>query len=205
MALALADGAPAAGILSARQRIEQQLAPVPVVNAAAKGDDLRTQWEAALDERLRRLAVKIAPAMSVQQGDAWRVVMVEALADLPAMMALTAAKKAIHLPLRFLNEVEAAVRDIAAGMIERRRLGLKRLDAMEAALARASEPQLPDPAAEPWTLVRVHEANAVFEQSGLSMRYRLVGDQVESFDVRTDPHEAARRAAVERDQQRAAA
>lgn len=198
MHLATADGMPAAAILMARQRIEAQLAPVPT-------DAAREEWSAAFDDRIRRLGLKAAPGMSVAQGDAWREVMVEALSDLPAMIALTAAKKAIHARFQFLNEVEGAVRDIAAGMIERRRLGLMRLDAMEAAIARAGEPKLPDPAHEPWTVARVHEANALFESSGLAMRYRLNGDQVESYSVRSDPHARAREAARELDQQREAA
>lgn len=175
-ALALATVEPGA-IPTARQRVEQQLEAVP-----ADGER-RAQWESALDERLRRLAVKIAPGMSVAQADAWRKVMTEALGDLPAMVALTAAKRAIHRPMQFLNEIEGVVREIAADMITRRKLALLRLDALRDEIERASQPKLPDPAREPWTEERVGDANAIFARLGIKTRYRLVDGEVEPFEV----------------------
>lgn len=102
--------------------VERAFDPVP---ADQHG---RAQWKGAMDERLRRLAVKIAPSMSVEQGREWRNVMADALADLPAMIALTAAKRAIHKPMRFLNEVEAEVRVIAEEVVAERHLARSRLD-----------------------------------------------------------------------------
>lgn len=188
-AMALAAEEPAATTLAARRRIEDQLAPPP-----AQGPQ-RKEWEAALDERLRRLAVKIAPGMSVAQGSEWRTVMVEALSDLPAMVSLTAAKRAIHRPMQFLNEIEGVVRGIAADMIERRSLALKRLDALRAEIERAREPALPPPVQEPWTEARIAEANAVFRQLGITTRYRLRDGECEAYQATGAEGEIERRAA----------
>ncbi|MCZ3003926.1 hypothetical protein NYY90_20300, partial [Acinetobacter baumannii] len=66
--------------------------------------------------------------------------MVEALSDLPAMIALTAAKKAIHKPFRFVGEVEPAIREIAEAMIERRHVRAAALQRMRDAIKRAANP-----------------------------------------------------------------
>jgi hypothetical protein len=116
--------------------------PVPTGEAGRDG------WEAALDERLRRLAAKVLPTAG-DAANAWRAAMVEALSDLPAMIALTAAKKAIHQPFRFVGEIEPAIRELAAQMIDRRRLRRDALERMRADLRRAATPApaLPAPAA----------------------------------------------------------
>ncbi|MBP8233110.1 MAG: hypothetical protein KAY22_12455 [Rhizorhabdus sp.] len=189
-AIALAGDEPAATILEAEQTIRAHLAPAPVEDVARK------EWEAALDERLRRLAVKIAPGMSVAQGQQWRLVMVESLSDLPAVIVLTAAKRAIHRPMQYLNEVEGIVREIAGDMVATRKLALMRLAALREAIERASEPSLPPPAEEPWTEAMVDEANDRFRRLGISTRFRLVDGAVESYRADPDEREAERRRAA---------
>jgi hypothetical protein len=110
---ALGTGTPEA-LTAAIALVERELRPVP---RDAEG---RKAWCIAIDDRLRRLAAKVAPGMAPAQGDEWRSAMVEALSDLPAMVALTACKRAMHRPFQFLNQVEAAVREIAASVIEER-------------------------------------------------------------------------------------
>jgi len=124
-------------IAAAAVKLDGDLAPVPSDPA------LRADWRAAMDERLRRLAVKIAPGMSPEQAQPWRDVMVDALADLPAMVALTAAKRAIHRPMRFLNEVEQVVREIAATVILERRAAKARLELFARSLRQAGAAALP--------------------------------------------------------------
>lgn len=125
----------AGAVAGALALARDDLSPVPRDRAA------RARWAAALDERLRKLALKIAPAMSVDQGRPWRDVMVDALADLPAMVSLTAAKRALHRPMQFINQVETVVREIAAEVIVERNAILKRLEAMQAEIARAANAQ----------------------------------------------------------------
>jgi hypothetical protein len=119
-------------IAAAVAKTEYELRPVPEVG------DGRAEWVAALDERLRRLAVKVAPTAAANQTVEWRTAMTEALSDLPAMIALTAAKKAIHRPFRFIGDIEAGVREIATELLENRRARLRALERMRADLERAA-------------------------------------------------------------------
>ncbi len=113
LATQLGADAPAC-IAAAIAKVEHEMRPVP-----KDGDD-RAQWKAAIDERLRRLAVKVLPTAKPGDTQAWRDAMVDALSDLPAMISLTAAKRAIHRPYRFIGEIEVAVREIAAELIAER-------------------------------------------------------------------------------------
>jgi hypothetical protein len=127
----IASGGPNA-LPSAIAKFEADLTPVP-------------SDPNAMDDRLRRLAVKVAPSMSPEQGKEWRAVMVDALSDLPAMVALTAAKRGLHRPMTFMNEIEAVVREIAAEVARERHDALWRLRRLEAEIAAAAQPKLAAP------------------------------------------------------------
>lgn len=101
----------------------------------------REQWENALDERLRKLGAKVLPTASAEAAQAWRDALIEALCDLPAMVALTAAKLAIHKPFRFVGEVEPMIRELAEEMMQRRRVRRDALERMRMAIQRAMAPQ----------------------------------------------------------------
>ncbi|WP_426254512.1 hypothetical protein [Sphingomonas sp. DC2300-3] len=131
-----------AAIDAATAKNAAEMAPVP---ADRQG---RGSWDGAMDERLRRLAAKVLPTASAEAATAWRDAMVEALSDLPAMIALTAAKKAIHKPFRFVGEVEPAIREIAEAMIERRHVRAAALQRMRDAIKRAANPAPALPAPE---------------------------------------------------------
>ena len=134
MAIAqLGDGADAA-IAAAMAKNSAEMTPVPTER------EPRRAWETALDERLRKLGAKVLPTAAADAAAAWREAMVEALSDLPAMIALTAAKKAIHKPFRFVGEVEPAIREIAEAMIERRHVRAAALQRMRDAIHRAANP-----------------------------------------------------------------
>lgn len=139
-----AFGANTADALAAAiARVEHDLRPV------ARDGAQRDAWRDAIDERLRRLAAKIAPGMAPAQGDEWRSAMAEALSDLPAMVALTACKRAMHRPFQFLNQVEQAVREIAATIIEERESRRRAAERMLRDLQRAVDPAPTLPAPEP--------------------------------------------------------
>lgn len=157
-----------AAIAAAAAQVEHELRPVPAEPA------LRREWEAALDERLRRLAVKVAPTASPEQTVEWRRAMAEALSDLPAMIALTAARRAIHRPFRFVGDIEAAVREIAAELLDRREARLRGLRRMAAELDRAmrAPPALPanDPAA-PIGAAQIRAMGPDLRRMGLAAGY----------------------------------
>jgi hypothetical protein len=140
-AIALAGPEPVLTIAAAKHELLSAFEPVP-----AEGTAMRAEWRKALTSRLNPLAAKIAPTMSKDQGAAWRDAMLDALADLPAMIGLTAAKRAIHVPMTFVNEVEGVIRRIADEIIAQRREAIARLERLIADLQRASEPVLPPPA-----------------------------------------------------------
>ena len=136
LASQLGTDAPAC-IEAAIAKIEHEMRPVP------RGEAGRKQWSDALDERLRRLAVKVLPTAKPADTQAWREALVDALADLPAMISLTAAKRAIHRPFRFIGEIEAAVREIAADLMAEREERLAAFRRHRAEIDRALNPPQP--------------------------------------------------------------
>lgn len=167
----LGDDADAA-IDAATAKNAAEMAPVPTDRAA------RSQWEVAMDERLRRLAAKVLPTASVEAATAWRDAMVEALSDLPAMIALSAAKKAIHKPFRFVGEVEPAIREIADAMIERRHVRAAALQRMREAIRRAANPAPALPAPE-ITLAGIRAMKAEIRSLGLKAGF-ITQEQVDA-------------------------
>lgn len=95
---------------------------------------------AKLVDALRPLGIKIAPTMSPQQAGGWLAAMVAALSDLPPRVSVRAAQEAIHTPMSFINEVEAAVRAKAELVAARYSLALRRLERMQREIAEAAKP-----------------------------------------------------------------
>lgn len=62
---------------------------------------------------LAPLANKIAPTMEDAAVKSWTVAMVMALSDMPPAMALEAMGRAMHVPIRFISDVETVIRDQA--------------------------------------------------------------------------------------------
>lgn len=165
-----------ASIAAAVAMTEHEMRAVP---ASGTGRD---EWEAAIDERLRRLAVKVLPTAAPAQTKEWRTMMVEALSNLPAMVALTAAKKAIHEPFRFIGEIEPAIRSIAAAMIEKRNARLKGLERMQADIERARRAPAALPAADPDREITAEEIRAMkpeLRSMGLKAGF-ITQDQVDA-------------------------
>lgn len=157
----LAGEEPAAALLAARETIMAAFVAVP------RDAEARAGWEAALGELLKDLGGKIAPGMPAEAADRWCGVMIKALSDLPAMIALTAAKRAIHQPMQFLNEVETAIRNIAAVVVRERKNALGRLEALERELRAASQSALPAPAVEPMTQEEIDALPVSMRRAGL--------------------------------------
>ncbi len=120
-----------------------------------------------MDERLRRLAVKVSPGMSPAQGEEWRKVMVDALADLPAMVALTAGKRALHVPMQFMNEIEPAIRAAAAQVIAERNLAIERLRLLAVQMRQAGLPRLEDRRSDPLTAAEIAAMTPAMREMGL--------------------------------------
>lgn len=147
---------------AAQAKLTSEMAPVPDGEAGAN-------WTLAIDERLRRLAVKVAPHLPDDRCRDWRQAMVEALSDLPAMISLTATKRARHLPFRYMGDIETGVREIASGMIEDRRRQFARLEQIREGILRASTPppSLPAPGEIPFTIAEIRAMSREVRSMGL--------------------------------------
>lgn len=120
-----------------------------------------------MDECLRRLAVKVSPGMSPAQTKEWRTVMTRALRDLPGMIALTAAKRALHVPMQFMNQIEDAVRTAAAQVIAERRLAIERLRLLAVQMRQAHIPRIEDRRADPLTDAEIAAMSPTMRAMGL--------------------------------------
>lgn len=169
-------------VADAIARIEEQLAPVP------RDKDQRDAWRTALDERLRRLALKVSPGMSPAQTAPWRDVMTEALADLPAMVALTAAKRAIHVRMQYMNQVEDAVRDMAALVIAERKIAIERLRMLAIQMRQAAMPRLVNRRADPLTTAEIAAMSADVRDMGLKCG-AITQDQIDEAFPPVDQQE----------------
>lgn len=153
----------------------------------------RAAWESAMHERLRRLAVKVSPTASENQTKPWQDSMAEAFSDLPAMIALTAAKRAIHTPFRFIGEVEVEVRRIAVELTQRRHDRLRSLRRMQGDIERAMRPipTLPKHEPEPATPEEVARINGFLRSIGVRTQFADDGSTYQAPELQDDTDDAA--------------
>jgi hypothetical protein len=102
-----------------------------------------------LGDDLAMLSTKIAPTISTDQVDAWIKVMTIALADLPGRVAREGAQRAIHRPMKFLNEVETVIREEAEIVRCRHAMAMRRLRDLERAMRVGAQPAAPTTVALP--------------------------------------------------------
>lgn len=107
--------------------------------------DLRGPASDALAKALSLIAGKVNPSISIEQGNVWRSAMIMALSDLPPRVAIAAAKEAMHVPMRFLNEVEAVIREKAEPIFARHREAIHRLRRLQAYLEKPASNLLSAP------------------------------------------------------------
>lgn len=91
-----------------------------------------------LADALRPIGMKINPALSPQQVGGWLAAMIAALSDMPPRVSIKAAQEAIHVPMKFLNEVETAIRSKAENVSARYSLARTRLEKMKRDMAAAT-------------------------------------------------------------------
>lgn len=162
------------------------------VTLAEEEPGLKGGLSTAIEDNLRPIGAKVAPTISDAQAEAWRKAMMLALSDLPARIALYATGKAVHRPYNFLNEIEFAVREIAAEASARQRVALARLQKWLREIDRAMipQPQLAAPEEESGTQTEVDELNTTMRSCGLATRWVLVEGRV----VMAEPPSEERRA-----------
>lgn len=131
--------------LDAVMRLEHMAVAAKQVEPGGLVDGQRGPRTDKLINALRPLGAKIAPAMPQEQIDVWLAALVLALSDLPFAFSMRGAEDAIHVPMKFLNEVETAVREKAKDAEARHKLAVMRLQRMARELKSAGAPKLPEP------------------------------------------------------------
>jgi len=138
--MAITDGVDVQRLIRGYERGLVALKEVEPAGKSARDPGKAGEFSTGLGDDLSLLCTKIAPTMSEDQADAWIKVTVTALSDLPGRVAREAAQKALHRPMRFLNEVEAEVRSLAVDVAARHSIALRNLRTLEAEIRRAAEP-----------------------------------------------------------------
>lgn len=134
-----------------------------------------------LKQSLGVLGVKIAPTMSQDQAEAWTTAVAMALADLPAAFSIRGAKDALHVPMKFLNEVEGVVREKAEDARVRHQAAIYRLRQFERQIRAATKPALPKPEVPEMT----QEAINAMPRSLLDLGLKLGHLTQEQYDIAT--------------------
>ena len=106
------------------------------------GEGLTGEAARRIVQSLRLIGAKIAPTMSEEQVQAWLSAMVAALSDLPPRIALRASQEALHVPAKFLNEIEGIIREKAEAVKARYDLARHRLERFKREMQREAQPLL---------------------------------------------------------------
>ena len=149
-----------------RQLVCERLVPLKHLEPKLDGTNAKV-----VRDGLRACGVKVRPDFSESQAAPWLNATLRALSDLPVGCLKVAVIDAIHTPFAFPNEVEAKVRELAEKERKHHQQALYRLDAMQAQLHRAAnpQPQLVDDTPRPITDSEVHE----WQRKGLTSVIRL--------------------------------
>ncbi len=169
--MALVDGIEVMPILA---RYERGLTPLKEVEP----DPARPgRWSAGLGDDLSLLLTKVSPGIGTEQADAWIKVMVLALGDLPGRISREAARMALHRPMRFANEIEAVIRQIAAGLMAQHSIACARLRQMAAEQDRRRRGATDDPG--PITNAQIRHMPPAYRSLGVTLGH-LTQEQVDA-------------------------
>lgn len=127
----------------------------------------------AFETALRPIGAALDPKMSPEQARAWRKAMLVKFSDLPGVIAVKAATKAVHSSFEFFNQVDGAIRALANEALKQQETAVWKLKKWREETERALNPPpaLPPPPEEPMTEEDVAELNAIFRRIGSATRY----------------------------------
>jgi hypothetical protein len=171
----------------------------PLKEVEPKGDGPLSRQ---IEDLLRPIGAKTDPRLSSDQAKAWRGAVRLALSDVPFPIVARAIRKSWHTAFRFLNEVEADVREKIVEAEKQQRIAMWRLTKWREAVKRAAEPQpaLPAPPQARATQQEVDEFNAEMRASPLPIRVRArvaADGTIETYELSADELEAERQGAAE--------
>lgn len=167
--------------LAAIERLQAMNVPAKDVEPRGMLDGKRGPKTNKLMQSIRAIGAKISPTMSSEQVDVWIVAMVTALSDLPFAFSTKGAQEAIHVPMKFLNEVEGVIREKAEEAATRHRLAINSLRRFIRQLETANEPALPKPEPKEMTQEDINTMPRPLLDLGLKARYITQ----EQYDIAT--------------------
>lgn len=176
---------------AAADRLAMLAMPASKVEPNGMVDGKRGPRTDKLIGALSMIGAKIAPTMSQEQTQVWIAAMCKALSDLPFAFAQKGAEDAIHVPMKFLNEVEGVIREKSKLAEDRHQMATRRLLWLKREIAEAARPKLPPlPPPEPREMTQDH-INAMPKPlllAGLNAGYITQ----EQFDIATSKDEQER-------------
>lgn len=125
--------------------LDRMAVPAKQVEPGGQVNGARGPRTDRLIKAVQMIGAKIAPTMDGEQADAWVTAVVIALSDLPFAFAQRGAEAAIHVPMKFLNEVETAIREKAKDAEARHKLAKMRLERLRREVENAGKPALEPP------------------------------------------------------------
>lgn len=125
---------------------------------------------------LQAIGAKLAPTMSPAAASAWIDALCISLGKWPANVALAAARRARHEPIRHgINGVDEVLHRIAGELDERQRAAIAMMITLQREVERAATADNRiEHKPEVWTQAGIDEANALFRRIGARTRYELV-------------------------------
>lgn len=125
--------------------LDRMAVPAKEVEPGGQVNGARGPRTDKLIQAVQMLGAKIAPSMPNEQSFAWVTAVVIALSDLPFAFAQRGAEAAIHVPMKFLNEVETVIRDKAKDAEAQHKLAKMRLERLKREIENAGKPALEAP------------------------------------------------------------
>lgn len=165
-----------------RSRLEAAAVPLSEVEPGGvvrQGDRFRFEGKRTriIADGLKPLGIKVQGRMSADEANVWIGAMVLALSDLPFAFLKRGIMDALHVPFRFLNEIEGVIRERAALAEGRHRHAMRRLREFERSL-RPVEKALPSPERD----LTQDEINAL-DRTFLNMGLKAGFITKEQFDI----------------------
>ena len=166
-----------------------EIAPAqrPAVPLREEERSVRDQCLKQLMDALLPLLCKVAPNLSDDAAGRWRVAMAEALSDLPAHIAINAARQSLsaqlridprrkadapsYRPIQRTGEIETLVRQQAEALRRREQIRTVRRPEPPPPIAYRPEP--------PATAADVDEMNRIMRRFGIERRWQLVDGRCE--------------------------
>lgn len=129
-----------------------------------------------LRAHLSAIGAKLAPTMDKTVASAWIDALCISLSKWPASVALGAAKRARHEPIRHgINGADEVLHRIAAELDARQGAALSLLVSMRREIERSmNQRPMIEERKEIWTQASIDEANELFRRIGARTRYELV-------------------------------